>query len=360
MKFTGAIYFFFFFTLSYGQVTSIPDTIFEQALIDLGYDSGSTDGQVFTDSINSIVDLDISWLDISDLTGIEDFNALEELNCTMNSIDTLDFSSNPNLKKLICRGNQAVYLNVTQNSNLEWLECGSNNLQSVDLSQNNLLERLYANFAGLNSLDVSNNLNLIYLHVSFNQLTSVDITNCSNIISFTCQSNELTSLDLTQNSWLQYFKCQNNLIEDIDFTNCSSLRDVYCGNNLLTTLDFSQNENLKYVRCENNNLKCLNLKNGYPYELDLLIATGNPNLNCIEVDDSTWATSNYSQVDHVSSFSQDCYNDCLVAGIDEFQTESRNIRRIIDMMGKETVDRTNTLLIFIYSDGTSEKVFRTE
>ena len=57
------------------QTTLIPDANFEQALIDRGYDTGTPDGSVPTANISSIDSLDVSWKNISDLTGIEDFTA---------------------------------------------------------------------------------------------------------------------------------------------------------------------------------------------------------------------------------------------------------------------------------------------
>src|SRR5690606_36722910 len=62
--------------------TFVPDRNFEQALIDLGYDNGTPDNYVFTDSVNTIEILDISGRNILDLTGIEAFSALLSLNCS--------------------------------------------------------------------------------------------------------------------------------------------------------------------------------------------------------------------------------------------------------------------------------------
>ena len=49
----------FLTTSLFGQYTQIPDPNFEQALIDLGYDS-NLDGQVFTPIVSQITDLDLS------------------------------------------------------------------------------------------------------------------------------------------------------------------------------------------------------------------------------------------------------------------------------------------------------------
>ena len=48
-------------------------------------------------------------------------------------------------------------------------------------------------------------------------------------------------------------------------------------------------------------------------------------------------------------------------GINEFTNSNKKfIIRIVDLMGRETDNKSNTLLIYIYSDGTTEKVFRLE
>ena len=112
--------------------TSIPDANFEQALIDLGYDTGPTNGEVVTDSINTVTTLNVSGESIADLTGIEDFAMLDSLICYNNTLDTLDVSANSALTYLNCDNNQLDSLNVS--SNLTSLSCSHNNLTSLDVS----------------------------------------------------------------------------------------------------------------------------------------------------------------------------------------------------------------------------------
>ncbi len=47
-------------------------------------------------------------------------------------------------------------------------------------------------------------------------------------------------------------------------------------------------------------------------------------------------------------------------GMNELDLNSKKLVRVIDLMGRETEDKPNTVLIYIYSDGTTEKVFRVE
>ena len=74
------------FTLfGFSQTTAIPDPNFEQALIDLGYDTAPIDGMVLTANISSITNLYVDTKNIADLTGIEDFIALTTLSCSSNN-----------------------------------------------------------------------------------------------------------------------------------------------------------------------------------------------------------------------------------------------------------------------------------
>ena len=96
-----AFLFFAAHTLS-AQITFIPDSIFEEHLINLGYDN-LHNGWVLTDSVSSIDTLIISGypnFEISDLSGIEDFYNLQYLDCSKNNIDTLNVNTNTTLKYL--------------------------------------------------------------------------------------------------------------------------------------------------------------------------------------------------------------------------------------------------------------------
>ena len=48
------------------------------------------------------------------------------------------------------------------------------------------------------------------------------------------------------------------------------------------------------------------------------------------------------------------------AGINELIHEKKQVLKIVDYLGREIEDKPNTTLIFVYSDGTTEKVYRME
>ena len=127
------------------MITQILDANFEQALIDLGYGSGPTNGSVLTANINTITKLDISDKNITDLTGIEAFTSLTILRCAENKLTSLDVSQNTILGKLYCVKNKLISLDVSLNTGSDELYCYSNKLITLDVTQNSGLEWLYCN-----------------------------------------------------------------------------------------------------------------------------------------------------------------------------------------------------------------------
>ncbi len=117
-----------FVFISYSQTTIIPDTNFEQALIDLEIDSdGIINGQVLTSDIDTVITLNLFNIFIQDLTGIEDFTALEYLDVSGSSLSVLDVSYNTQLRELYCSSsivNPSMFfttLDVSNNVNFEVL-----------------------------------------------------------------------------------------------------------------------------------------------------------------------------------------------------------------------------------------------
>ena len=162
----------------------------------------------------------------------------------------------------------------------------------------------------------------------------------TSLIDLVCNENQLISLDVSQNIVLE---------------------GLSCGNNLITSLNLSLNTALYVLYCPENQISCLNIKNGNNINFWQFYVSENPNLSCIEVDDAAWSTSNWTGIDFQASFSEDCNNDCSAStvGINELTT-SKNLIQILDMMGRETSFKPNTPLIYVYDDGSIEKVFSVE
>ena len=76
----------------------------------------------------------------------------------------------------------------------------------------------------------------------------------------------------------------------------------------------------------------------------------NPNLTCISVDDPTWSTANWTNIDSQSYFSSNCNPSAI-----KEQTTNKEILKITDLLGRETKGNKNEPLLYLYDDGTVEK-----
>ena len=229
-----------------GDTVSIPDANFEQALIDEGIDSdGTINGQVLKSDIEIVTSLTIIGLNISDLTGIEAFDALGSL----------------------------------------WVD--NNSLTNIDLSQNT---------------------SLTILGISGNQLTSIDVSNNTALGALSVNDNQLTALDVSSNTNLVQLFVNNNQLSNLDISLLTSLEELSVIGNYLTSLDASQNVVMDFLKCNDNNLQSLNVQNGNNTQMDSssFDATTNTNLMCIEVDDVSYSETNWTGIDSQTSFSIDC------------------------------------------------------
>ena len=150
------------FTVTNGSNTQtyVPDDNFENALINLGIDN-ILDNYVATASIDTVTILDVSSENIADLTGIEDFTALLELNCSENQLSELDVSHNTYLSTLDCSYNYLTSLNLSQNTDLTLLRCYNNQLSTLDVKNgnNSYFLHFFSHFA------TQNNPNLYCINV---------------------------------------------------------------------------------------------------------------------------------------------------------------------------------------------------
>ncbi|MFN5877859.1 MAG: hypothetical protein ACK44B_03255 [Flavobacteriales bacterium] len=306
---------------SYSQTTSIPDANFEQILIAMGIDSGSPDGSVPTSAIDTVDYLYLTGYNISDMTGIQDFIALETLTCEANPINSIDLTNNFNLRQLFISHCDLTSLDLSSNYLLDHVNCSYNELQSLDLSNNQILETFSCRNNPISTIDFSNNPIIWWIDCSFNSLMNLDISQNNNLLILDVESNQLTQLDVSH---------------------CDTLISLYCNDNLL---------------------QCLNLKNGNNDNPMNLKAANNPFLECIEVDNPTWATANWTvatgNVDPTVTFSNYCNNTCST-GIEELNLKQKELIQVYNLLGQEIGFEYKGLIIRLYSDGTVDKTFKTE
>jgi len=333
--------------IGFGQLTYVPDSAFEAILESILVGNGiANDDSVSTNSIRTLTQLNLVGLGIFDLTGIEDFDSLQILECSYNNLTALDLSSNTTLTSLDCNNNQLISLDL--NTTITYLNCNNNQLSTLDVSMNTALISLHCDSNNIISLDISNNLALSNLRCGYNQLVTLDVNNDTVLIQLWCNNNQLTSLNVSNNLNLTVLRCNNNQLMSLDVSNntnlislrthnnqCTSLNingatnlsTLWCQNNQLTSLDVSSNTALTSLRlfnnqvidlditnntalrslnCYYNHLNSLNVKNGNNMNFTAFNVTHNPNLYCINVDDSSWSANNWANIDTQHFFSNNC------------------------------------------------------
>ena len=171
-------------SISFGQYTSIPDPNFEQALIDLGHDN-VLDGQVLTSNVSGVTNLNVSYKNIYDLAGIEDFVGLVNLDASYNSINNIELSQLQNLEVLQLNSNNLDSLSVDSlKESLVFLDVSNNNLSSFEWLDNGIwtqgisLYPLNTLLLGLNQLTslIIEGTEISTLNIAHNLLSDVDFS----------------------------------------------------------------------------------------------------------------------------------------------------------------------------------------
>lgn len=165
----------FGFNCLQAQVTSIPDTTFEQSLINNNIDTdGLLNHQVATADISGVTELNLYYVDIRDFTGLQDFKALTSLTTGYAPATSMDLSALTELRTLSLYGNSLKTIDLSHNLALTDINFGNSyNLKTLDISANTAITTLEISGTKLSTLDFSNNT----------ALTSVIINNNSNLVN---------------------------------------------------------------------------------------------------------------------------------------------------------------------------------
>ena len=403
--------------IGFGQQTYVPDDNFEAYLESNSMGNGiANDDYVTTSNINIITYLNVNSTAIINLKGIEDFTNLIHLECWGNQLATLDISQNTALNSLLCHANQLTALDVSQNTALIDLRCSSNQLTILNVSLNTALNLLWCQDNQLTSIDISNNTSLTRLSCSANQLTSLDVSANTFLIELNCIDNQLTSLDLSANTYLNYLYCYNNLtLYCIDVDNVAWANSTWTSinNNIDSTMSFSVNcvnalGCTDSLACNYNFLATINDAtcsfNVVFHQMFRIcygdnVVVGNSIYNTAGIYTDTLGSSNgcdsivYTNISieqNTSSYDtlfvaasivwnglflsvSGNYSITLItsAGCDSIvnlnltitipsailniTNTEKTLLKITDILGQETPRKRNTLLFYLYDDGTVEK-----
>ncbi len=293
------------------QKTYVPDDNFETWYELMGYGDGILNDSIWTSAIDTVKI--VGFGGTYDATGIEDFTALEEV-FGFGSLTHLDLSHNLNLKRIHSDNTVLQSLNINNCTQLEYLLCRNNNLSNLDLSDNINLKTLICEENNLSNLDLSTNINLE---------------------SLSAYSNPLIALNLSANINLTYIGL--------------------AWNHQLTHLDITNNINLEeFYAPDCSNLVVVDARNGNNSNFTTFSVVDNPQLECVNVDDSIYSNNTSGwYYNGTTYFSENCPTVDTIEPI--VPQEDKTLIKIVDVLGRETKAVRNTLLFYIYKDGSVEK-----
>lgn len=266
-------------TLLNAQPIFFPDAAFKQALV--ANTNINTNGDNEIDMIEAASysgGLGFANIQIYDFTGLQEFQNIIAFDCAGNNVvSQLDVSNNYNILSLSCSDCPSL-LSLTTGANfqLNYIDASNCSISTLTLPQNN----------GITSIDVSNN--------------------------------NLTSVGALNYSQLEYLNVANNPLgnSSVTISPLAPLNLNMSGTNL-TSGNFSSLINLTDLTISDcGGLTSLNIANGSNTMLSFE-ALNNPNLPCIQVDNVSYSTTNWVNVDVNSSFSTNCSDQNNGVGISE-------------------------------------------
>ncbi|NPA46126.1 MAG: T9SS type A sorting domain-containing protein [Chlorobi bacterium] len=301
---TVYLLFLLFPLLVRGQYTAIPDSVFEQKLIDLGIDSdGTVNGRVLTSDVARVRTLQLirgTGGYIHDLTGIEDFINLDTLICNDHIIRQMDLSHNTSLKYLDVYQTGLHSLDVSALTQLEYLKCsnemhtdyvfdGFNRIDTLDLSRNSRLKTLITNANGLHHIIFPGNPRLEYLEAGANRLEHIDFSGQKQLRKLILLTSYMgDTLDISGLSSLEYLDVNKCDLRHIRFPDTQTLRYLFLGyfymgwerteefdgDNRLPDLDLSRFTELRVLAARQIGLRSIDLSSNP--ELEILNVSKNP------------------------------------------------------------------------------------
>lgn len=206
----------------------------------------------------------------------------------------------------------------------------------IDLGYDDVLDDyvLTANISGVFDLDIQfENISdvtgledfasLSTFNCDNNQISNLNFHPDANLNFLICKNNPLTSLDLTQHTALFELSCSNTSITNLDLSQNTSLSYFTCRNTLLAELDLSNNTNLFEISASGNNLEFVDLRNGSNTELSSVRFDNNPDLTYILVDDCNYSTTNWTNVDPITTFiEEEGQTTCMSLGVNDISSSS--------------------------------------
>ncbi|MBL7885442.1 MAG: T9SS type A sorting domain-containing protein [Flavobacterium sp.] len=195
----------------HAQIINFPDANFKAKLLQanttngIAYDTNSnsividanSDGEIQLSEAQNVHSLEIMNSAITDLTGIASFVNLKWLNCTNNSLTTLDLGNSIALMSLHASHNSLSTVSVNFVSAVEGIDLSYNNLTSFAFSGSEVYDTFNLSHNQITNLQLEDCM-LEYINVSYNQLSQIQFNGDVRLFRWTnFTHNQFTLMDLS-------------------------------------------------------------------------------------------------------------------------------------------------------------------
>ena len=230
-------------------------------------------GYVSQNDVYNTTSMDVSSKSISSLQGIEYFTYLTSLDCSYNSLTSLNVNALTRLKNLNCSHNQITWMSMPTS------------LESINACYNNISGSftMSSNCTALKTVILNNNPNLTTVSITGTPMTSLDVSTCASLATVNCYDNYLSSLNIANCPSLKYLDAHDNILTSLtNLTN--SIEEINIKHNYFESLSLIGLSNLKTLNCYGNSyLKTLDchanaltsLNVDFCYDLETLICNNN-------------------------------------------------------------------------------------
>ncbi|MDF9829760.1 hypothetical protein [Parabacteroides sp. PF5-6] len=186
------------------------------------------DGIISTEEALVVKEITLpAYSEITSLSGIENFPALEVLDCSRTPITTLDISQNKNLKVLICSFNEYIStLDISQNEWLEEVNIDYSTIADLNFSEHTQLKKLSCQGTHITALDISQ-LAIEELNCSHSShLKSLNAKGNQSLKKLICEGSSLLTLDAGESAIEEFVFYAGNWNTTIFLNNCVNLKEI--------------------------------------------------------------------------------------------------------------------------------------
>ncbi len=275
---------FVFPNKTFAQDIIFPDTLFQNALVELGVDTNE-DGIIQIAEAEATTSITLIDQDIWNLGGIQRFINLEYLKINnLDNILQIDLQPMSKLQRILLFRNHSLQdvifpdssvikvihiddwsfssnaeIEITNHPLLDTLIIEDLYQENLNISNCPLLRYLDLNHSNLASLNLVDSPNIEFLNLSYNRLETFDVSSLLKLIELDLNYNELNEIVIPENNVLQILKLSSNNLTSFVHPPMIHLEELELDNNELSNFNTPGLPMLKVLDLSRNQLPEINV-----------------------------------------------------------------------------------------------------